>query len=86
MSFDAFSSRSNSSTSVTQSWANSNNQAFSSNVTNDNTGNTTLNIGSTTSSGGGSTGGGWSPQMMIAAAVAVVGAMIWFRGGGGGKG
>ena len=82
MSFDAFSNRSNSSTTVSQSWANSNNQAFSSNLTNDNTGNTTLNIGSTTQASGSATGGTLSPQMMIAAAVAVVGALIWFRGGG----
>lgn len=68
MAFDAFSSKDQTQTTVTQSWANSLNTAFSSTSATDNSGNTTLNIGAD--------GGSNQNLPLIVSAVAIIAAIM----------
>ena len=74
---DAFGDKSQRSTAVTQSWANSNNSATSVNNTTDNAGNTTLNFGTGAGAGG---GGALSDNLpIIVGGVVLVAALMFLN-------
>ena len=69
MAFDAFGSKDQTQTTVTQSWANSLNSAFSATTATDNSGNTTVTSG----------GGSGDTLSRIVPAVAIIAALMFLR-------